>query len=200
MEKRISDLNLAFSTPIWTSLVSNYNEVNTKMMSYIQSLRSNNPKGKMKSNLLGWHSENFNLQDPEPQFFINSISKNINELMIDMNWDLKNNKTNITGMWSIINPKNASNSRHIHSNNFISAAYYVKANKDSGDIVFYDPRSANSIRTPKVNEPNKLNSNFFSITPKEGLLVLFPSYLNHSVDLNNSDEERVVISFNIDLI
>ena len=111
----------------------------------------------------------------------------------------KKNELKITGMWTIINPSQASNARHIHSNNFISAAYYVKANKDSGDIVFYDPRSANSIRTPKVNEPNKLNSNLFSITPKEGLLVLFPSYLHHSVESKRSDEERIVISFNINL-
>ena len=40
----------------------------------------------------------------------------------------------------------------------------------------------------------------FSIEPKEGLLVLFPSYLYHSVDLNRSGEERIVISFNINLI
>ena len=45
-----------------------------------------------------------------------------------------------------------------------------------------------------------INSNFFSITPKEGLLVLFPSYLHHSVDMNKAEEERIVISFNIDLI
>ena len=43
-----------------------------------------------------------------------------------MGWDLEKNKLKITGMWSIINPKNAANSRHIHSNNFISAAYYVR--------------------------------------------------------------------------
>ena len=117
-----------------------------------------------------------------------------------MGWDLNKNEIKITGMWSIFNKKTASNSRHIHPNNYISAAYYVKAPKDSGNIVFYDPRSDNVIRTPIISKPNKLNSNVFSIEPKKGLLVLFPSYLHHSVDINNSDEERIVISVNIDLI
>ena len=48
----------------------------------------------------------------------------------------------------INNPSQASNARHIHSNNFISAAYYVKAPEDSGEILFYDPRAANEIRSP----------------------------------------------------
>jgi ectoine hydroxylase-related dioxygenase (phytanoyl-CoA dioxygenase family) len=30
-----------------------------------------------------------------------------------------------------------------------------------------------------------------------GTLLLFPSYLEHSVDANTSEEERVSISFNI---
>ena len=117
-----------------------------------------------------------------------------------MGWDLIKNKTKITAMWSIINPKNASNMRHIHPNNFISAAYYVKASEKSGDIVFYDPRSANTIRSPIISKTNKLNSNIFSVQPKEGLLVLFPSYIHHSVNRNNSEEERIVLSFNINLI
>ena len=157
-------------------------------------------KGLIKSNLIGWHSPYFNLKDLEPQFFINNISLMLNESLTDMGWDLKKNDLKITEMWSIINPTNSSNSRHIHSNNYISAAYYIKAPTNSGDIVFYDPRSANVIRTPTIDSQNKLNSTTFSVSPKEGLLVLFPSYLHHSVDVNNSNDERVVISFNIDLV
>ena len=200
MNKRITDINHIFSTPVWTVIVPNFTAINTKISSYINNLRSKEPKGKIKSNLAGWHSKNFNLQDAEPLFFINSIMVILNESLVDMGWDLKNNKLKITGMWSIINPTNASNARHIHSNNFISAAYYVKAPINCGDIVFHDPRSANVIRSPIVSNMNKLNSTIFSVEPKEGLLVLFPSYLHHSVNSNKSDEERIVLSFNINLI
>ena len=200
MNNRISDLSLIFPTPVWTSIIPNFKQINEKMLKYIKSLQSSNPIGKIKSNIIGWHSEDFNLQDENPQFFTNSISPILNESLSDMGWDLIKNKTKITAMWSIINPKNASNMRHIHPNNFISAAYYVKALKNSGDIVFYDPRSANTIRSPIVSKTNKLNSNIFSVQPKEGLLVLFPSYIHHSVNRNNSEEERIVLSFNINLI
>lgn len=200
MNKRITDINNIFSTPVWTAIIPNFIIINKKISSYINNLRSKDPKGKMRSNLNGWHSKNFNLQDAEPLFFVNSIASILNESLVDMGWDLKKNKLKITEMWSIINPTNASNARHIHSNNFISSAYYVKAPENCGDIVFHDPRSANVIRSPVVSTINKLNSTIFSVTPKEGLLVLFPSYLHHSVNNNKSDKERIVISFNINLI
>ena len=200
MKKRNSELNLAFSTPIWTSIVPNFEELNNKLYKYIKKLQSNNANGVTKSNLLGWHSEDFDLDSDVPKYFINSISSSLNEAFQDMGWDVNNQEVKITSMWSIINKKNASNSRHIHSNNYISAAYYVKAPEDCGDIIFHDPRSVTTFRYPKISKQNKLNSNIFTIQPKEGLLALFPSYLYHSVDLNRSDEERIVISFNINLI
>ena len=200
MTKRNSELNLAFSTPIWTSIIPNFQELNEKLYKYIKELHSKNPDGITKSNLLGWHSEDFDLESDEPKYFINSISSCLNDAFLDMGWDLVNQKVNITSMWSVINKKNASNARHIHSNNYISAAYYVKAPKNCGDIKFHDPRSAKVIRTPITKKPNNLNLEVINITPQEGLLVLFPSYLHHSVDMNNSSVERVVISFNIDLI
>ena len=78
-----------------------------------------------------------------------------------MGWDIKNQEVKITSMWSIINKKNASNARHIHSNNYISAAYYVKTQENSGDIVFHDPRSVTTFRYPKISKRNKLNSNVY---------------------------------------
>ena len=39
-----------------------------------------------------------------------------------------------------------------------------------------------------------------SINPVEGGLILFPSYLDHSVNQNLSNEERIVVSFNINLV
>ena len=200
MINKTSDLNLVFPTPIWTKVIDNFSEINSKMNKYIQDLQLQNPKGKIKSNMLGWHSENFNLQDSEVKFFLESISININKAINDMGWDLEKNIINITSMWSIINKKDASNARHTHSNNYISAAYYVEAPENCGDIIFYDPRDERIVRKPVIKNLNDLNSEVINITPKNGMLVLFPSYLHHSVDFNKSDKNRIVISFNIDMI
>ena len=69
-----------------------------------------------------------------------------------------------------------------------------------GNIIFHDPRSEAVYRHPRMAKQNELNTNVYAVEPKEGLLVLFPSYLHHSVNLNQSEDERIVISFNINLI
>ena len=70
MNNRTIDLSLIFSTPLWTTIVPNYKNINKKMYNYIKTLHSKDSKGLTRSNLIGWHSKNFNLKDPEPQFFI----------------------------------------------------------------------------------------------------------------------------------
>ena len=117
-----------------------------------------------------------------------------------MGWDLEIQLVKITSMWSIINNKDAFNEKHHHGNSSLSAAYYVKAEKNAGNIVFFDPRQANVFHHPISKKINNINAQAQSITPESGTLVLFPSYLEHKVNPNLSDEERIVISFNVSLI
>ena len=189
--------NLFFPTPVWTSEVENYKKINEEIYQYIKNNQSIDEKGISKSNVKGWHSKDFNLHDKVPQDFIKLISPKIEEVIKDMNWDNDKQLIKINNMWSIINIGGSTNLRHQHGNSTISGAYYVRAPKNCGDIVFYDPRPAPVYSYPNSNEPNYLNAQVNSITPTEGGLVLFPSYLDHSVNANLSEKERIVISFNI---
>ena len=123
----------------------------------------------------------------------------INIALTDMNWDLEKQEVKITNMWAIINETGAFNQKHHHGNSDLSAAYYVSAHDECGDIVFYDPRPARVYKNPIAKTPNKLNATINSVKPENGLLVLFPSYLEHSVNPNLSNKKRIVISFNISL-
>ena len=193
-------MHLFFSTPIWSTKIDNYKDVNEEMYNYILNLREQNPEGVKKSNFNGWHSKDFDLNDEVPKKFINAVSSNINTTFNDMDWDIEKQIIKIKSIWAIINEKGASNERHHHGNSALSAAYYVRAPKDCGDIVFYDPRPAPVFSHPIAKKPNILNATVNSITPDEGLLVLFPSYLDHSVKPNLSSNQRIVISFNVNLV
>ena len=194
-----SELHLIFPTPIWTTIIDDYEILNSRMYDFIYSQKKIDEEGKKVSNIKGWHSQNFSLNDENVIFFINSISKNIKKTMDDMGWDDSNNKIELSNMWSIINTTGASNSMHMHSNCYLSAAYYVKAPINCGEIVFHDHRQARLVRKPKSKLINNLNTEEIKIEPKNGMLVLFPNYLYHSVNQNLSNDERIVISFNIDL-
>lgn len=192
-------MHLFFSTPIWTSKAEKYQKLNEDLLIYITMLREKDPKGVIKSNFIGWHSHDFDLNDNAPKKFIQIIKDNINKTLNDMNWDLDKQEIKITNMWAIINAGGAFNQKHHHGNSDISAAYYVKAPEKCGDIVFYDPRPAPVFKHPIAKSPNILNASINSIKPEDGLLVLFPSYLEHSVNPNLSNSKRIVISFNITL-
>ena len=192
-------MHLFFSTPIWTSKIDNYEKINNTMKNYIYKLQEKDPKGVIKSNLKGWHSQNFNMKDDEPKKFIEAIKKNINKAINDMAWDLSNQEVTLSNMWAIINKQGAMNQKHHHSNSDLSAAYYVTAKEGCGDIIFYDPRPGKVYKHPISNIPNLLNANNNGVKPEPGMLVLFPSYLEHSVNPNTTDHERIVISFNISL-
>lgn len=189
--------NLFFPTPVWTLQLDEYQSINEQMYKFIKITQSKDQQGISKSNIKGWHSKDFNMQENEPKDFIKFILPAIEQVITDMNWEKQKQSININNMWAIINTGGSANLRHQHGNSTISGAYYVRAPKNSGDIVFYDPRPAPVYTYPKAVNPNLLNAQVNGISPKEGVLVLFPSYLDHSVNENLSNEERIVISFNI---
>lgn len=100
--------------------------------------------------------------------------------------------------WVNINKKGDSNSRHLHytSNLYLSGVYYVKVPENSGNIRFYDPRG------PIVRDAQD-TVHFYGeymyqyIVPQEGMIIFFPTWLEHDVEENQSDEDRVSIAFNI---
>ena len=191
--------NLFFPTPVWTLQLDDYQSINEQMYKFIKITQSKDHEGINKSNIKGWHSKDFNMQENEPKNFIKFILPAIEQVITDMNWEKQKQSININNMWAIINTGGAANLRHQHGNSTISGAYYVRAPKSCGDIVFYDPRPAPVYSHPNVKAPNFLNAQVNGISPKEGALVLFPSFLDHSVNENESNEERLVISFNIRL-
>jgi len=121
--------------------------------------------------------------------------------MVDgFGWKYNAEKVGITEIWAIINKKNTFNQIHNHPNTYLSAAYYVKAPKNCGDIQFHEPNEVKKFRHPVIEQKNELNSSGFSLKAEEGNLLIFPAYLYHSVGKNLSSEDRIVISFNVDII
>ena len=48
-----------------------------------------------------------------------------------------------------------------------------------------------------MNRHNAHNSDYANLEVEEGMLVLFPAWLVHSVPVNEGNEPRISISFNI---
>ena len=103
----------------------------------------------------------------------------------------------ITGCWGNINPTGSFHIPHHHPNNFLSGVYYVQVNEGAESITFHEPRPQTDMISPRVRKANQYNALEQSIRVKSGQLVIFPSWLVHSVMANASDQIRISISFNI---
>ena len=103
----------------------------------------------------------------------------------------------ITGCWANISAKGVRHKTHTHPNNFLSGVYYVQVAKGANTITFEDPRPQTYIIAPAPTERSLENADSNIMSVKEGMLVVFPAWLPHSVDVNKSDQERISISFNV---
>ena len=103
----------------------------------------------------------------------------------------------ITGLWANMNPPDAAHKMHGHPNNFLSGVYYVRTHKGADMINFHDPRPQAAIIRPPVMELTAENTDQVVVKVKDGTILLFPSWLAHSVDVNKSDMTRITIGFNV---
>jgi uncharacterized protein (TIGR02466 family) len=103
----------------------------------------------------------------------------------------------ITACWVTILAPGADHRAHCHPNNYLSGVYYLRTRPGADSINFHDPRAQADILRPPVRELTGQNTDQVVIRVRPGTLLLFPSYLRHSVDANSSAAERMSISFNI---
>ena len=94
---------------------------------------------------------------------------------------------------------------HYHVGKFFSAVYYVRSNPTSGLLNFLSSDVAKQYAIDHFRQPNPIaNWNMYNMThqwvyPKAGLLVIFPSWVNHYVSSGDEDD-RISIAFNSVLV
>jgi uncharacterized protein (TIGR02466 family) len=95
--------------------------------------------------------------------------------------------------WFNICKKNQFQYDHTHSTARISGCYYFKTSGEDGRIRFANPNPIIHIgRFPA----DQIEIEAITYAPKVGRLLLFPGWLTHRVNVNNSENERISVSFN----
>jgi len=103
----------------------------------------------------------------------------------------------LTGCWANVTARGASHAMHSHPNNFLSGVYYVQTWPGADTINFHDPRPQAGVVRPPVTELTGQNVDQVVIKVTNGTLLMFPSYLTHSVSPSESNEQRISVSFNL---
>jgi uncharacterized protein (TIGR02466 family) len=164
---------------------------------YEQQSKNN---GRVLSNLGGWQSNDLDDENKTLSNLKNTIFQHVDWYSKKFNMT-KNLKLN--NFWININGFKDSNITHFHPNNILSGVFYIKVPEDSGQIKFHNPASdlIESCLTNFVSQYNIINSACWTFEPEENMLLMFPSFLKHSVLPNmNKTDKRISISFNACII
>ena len=187
---------ILFPTPVYFKDLPNAKELNKYLFKEIKKWRKADPEGEKKTNSgFGWHSKTDMDKRKEYQPLIQELFKMAEECNKDYGIQPK---LGLGNMWANINPPGGMNRSHIHPNYLWSCVYYVKAPENAGQLKVEDPRSVALMVRPRMKEgkpPQRLWREA-SYDPRPGRLIMFPSWLNHCVDPNNSNDIRISVSFN----
>lgn len=136
------------------------------------------------------------LEDKELSNLNNDIQLSINEYVKEIINPINDVSPYITQSWLNITNAGEYHHKHSHSNSYISGVFYIEADEQNDAIKFFKPYNKyQQIKlTPK--DWNLHNSETWWFNVKKGLIVLFPSYLEHMVEMKQGDNKRISLAFN----
>ncbi len=135
-----------------------------------------NHSSNVKADMTDWFMHTRYKEFKELSIFTEALSKKISKDNIDvMTFDC----------WGAVYRKGEETIKHTHWGNLWSWCYYLKVPSDSPPFRFED-----------IGEGKTAS---FDIYPQEDDLLMFPSWISHSVPVSQSDEERIMVAGNIQI-
>tara|TARA_R100001463_G_scaffold24131_1_gene57625 strand:+ start:225 stop:899 length:675 start_codon:yes stop_codon:yes gene_type:complete len=174
-------------------------------------------EGTQRSNFGGWHSKG----DLEVRYSSFNVLKNkIQESVNDYcdRYGFQKDGLVVSKLWANMNYTGDMNVGHHHATTALTGVYYpvkhiidkscefnysegnplqpgIWDGERGGSIYFQDPSYGLKSRLRKVKEPTAYNLDAYYTYPVSGLLIVFPSYLIHTVTPFKENLQRLSISF-----
>ena len=199
-----NSMAMAFATPFVAHPWPDSEQLNEELKQLILKKESES-EGMVRSNVSGWHS-NVDFFSWEGEC-IKKLGQRIEQALMSLTRAItvapEEGNTRRFGYrvdgWANINRRGAYNTVHNHPNCLWSGVYYVAAGEPdpepphNGKLELLDPR----VGTNMIYNKGTIFDARYVIDPIPGLMVMFPSWLNHLVHPFLGDEERISIAFNI---
>ncbi len=200
---------------VWFPLAVYYHDLeesdtqNKKILSRINELKSSSGEKRTEGHA-SWTGDVHRVDrlhfDDQMEWLTQNVARHAEEYLRLLGHDLDKCAVHIQRSWPVIAVKGQRVARHAHHTAHISAVYYVSAPNtgNGGKIEFYNDNRPNEIQpgigstmTGGYAERNSLNYGSAVYEPKPGRLLLFPSKTTHAVEPNETDEQRISISFDL---
>jgi uncharacterized protein (TIGR02466 family) len=194
------NFDLYFPTPVWWEDTG----IDTSdMVKLCHSLKEQDPVGRKLSNDGGWQSKDFRPGIfPELKVLEDKIIEQTHNCIRDFGFDEEWCFPVLENLWFNINYKFNSNMVHMHDGSFVSGAFYVKAKPGQGKFTVYKNFMQDfcTVSFAPMKNFKPISASAISYDPVTSRLIMFPGWLPHGVSSNETDEERISISFNMKII
>jgi uncharacterized protein (TIGR02466 family) len=145
---------------------------------------------------------------PDFSWIVEQVEQHTSIYLQELGVDLSKVDLYIQRAWPIVSRNEQEVGSHCHNTAHISAVYYIKVppadDCDPGRLVFFDDARVNEVspglgseNTDIVAEDNYFNQLQTAYEPVEGRLLIFPAKQRHAVTMNETEELRVSLSFDI---
>lgn len=196
-------MSLLFGVPLWTFEMPESVSVNARLAAAVVAEMQHDP-GVRYSNRGGWQSHGKLHRQAAFQPLVGFITERLGKVGLEYGFGRESSRLRVTSMWANVNASGNSNIVHSHQSPtgtlnplVLSGCYYVRVPDNSGALVLEDfGRPMRYLQLP-FQEPNVINSYTVRIPPREGNALFFPAWMEHHVEENKSDEQRISIAFNI---
>jgi len=167
-----------------------YNSDTTSMKKYIFDLWENRDYDDR------WQTKSADLhKKKEFKEFAELVISTSKEIINELKYDVED--IVITDMWATVLKSGENHPAHTHSNNFLSGVYYLQSYDQGSSIMFQDPRPAAHVILPRMTETIIANASLLSYASKQNRAIFFPSWLQHRVQPNKSEGNRISIAWNV---
>ena len=185
---------LHFPTPIYHFDIKDQS-LNTQLEKNIMNWM-NQDKGVTRTNVRGWHSTTDMHTKPEYARLVKALYEAQNKIYQEENYE---SEPFLGNMWANVNPPGGYNRAHLHPNCTWSGVYYIKTPEKCGELKLKDPRTGAEMSSPKMKKSNTLPERLWrevTYIPVAGRCIMFPAWLIHCVEPNDSNDIRISVSFN----
>ncbi|MBD2079644.1 TIGR02466 family protein [Leptolyngbya sp. FACHB-17] len=145
---------------------------------------------------------------PAFEWIVKQVEQHVAAYLQDIGVDLSKVDLYIQRAWPIVSRAEQEIGAHSHNTAHISAVYYIQVPTDEmgdpGSLVFFNDARVNEVcpglgseNTDIVDADNYLNQLYAAYPPVEGRLLIFPAKQRHAVTMNETEELRMSLSFDI---
>ena len=192
-----------FPKPVWRSSLPK-DVALAPIVDQIYRLEKKN-KSQQKSNRgpLGFQSGDFRYHADRKDDALNDLLFHIWSLVQAIHQTDRRGEVVLSNAWFNINRKDGSNVPHIHPASMYSGVIWLKASEGAGEFVFNETDDRMMIQSElwygRLKDPKNTPPHWcceHTIKPKEGDILVFPSFLCHQVMPNKNEDDRISVSFN----